>query len=121
MADCRCGAGAEALALVTGQRWSLAVVAALAGGPARFGAIRAAIPGISANLLTRRLEALALAGIVERIELPPPASIAAYALTGWGRDLVPIVADLTRWAESRIHCRTAASSGPDCQIPGACP
>ncbi|MFC7553751.1 winged helix-turn-helix transcriptional regulator [Pseudoroseomonas wenyumeiae] len=46
--------------------------------------MRANLPGISANVLTQRLEGLEAAGILERRRLPPPASAQVYALTPWG-------------------------------------
>jgi DNA-binding HxlR family transcriptional regulator len=86
------------VALVIGQRWSLAIVSALAKGPLRFSALRSTIPGLSANLLALRLETLATAGIVQPVVLPPPASVAAYALTAWGAELGPIITRLENWA-----------------------
>ena len=67
-----CGA-AHALDLV-GERWALLVMRELMLGPKRFSDIRADLPGISANVLTQRLEGLEAAGVVVRRRLPPPAS-----------------------------------------------
>lgn len=87
------------LSLITAQRWSLAIIATLAPGPLRFSALKAAIRGLSGNLLARRLEALAEAGIVQHIELPAPASVRAYALTRWGTELGPILDELEKWSK----------------------
>lgn len=67
-------------------------------GPRRFGEIRANLPGISANVLTHRLEALAAAGILEKYKLPSPANVQVYDLTDWGREAVPLIRGLGRWA-----------------------
>jgi hypothetical protein len=67
-------------------------------GPRRFGDLRAALPGLSANVLTQRLEGLEAAGIVARRKLPPPASIQVYELTPWGYESEPIFQALGRWA-----------------------
>jgi DNA-binding HxlR family transcriptional regulator len=91
-----CGA-AHALDLV-GERWSLLVMRELMFGPRRFGDLRAALPGISANILTQRLEGLEASGIVERRRLPPPASVQVYGLTEWGLEAEPIFQALGRWA-----------------------
>ena len=88
---------AQALDLV-GERWALLVMRELMFGPKRFGDIRASLPGISANVLTQRLEGLEAAGIVERRRLPPPASLQVYALTPWGLESEPIFQVLGRWA-----------------------
>ena len=73
---------------VLGERWTLLIVRELLLGPKRFGALEAALPGIGPNLLSARLAALAEAEIVERAELPAPASVSAYALTNAERDCV---------------------------------
>jgi DNA-binding HxlR family transcriptional regulator len=91
-----CGA-AHGLDLV-GERWALLVMRELIFGPRRFGDLRAALAGISANVLTQRLEGLEAAGIVERRRLPPPASVQVYALTQWGAEAEPIFQALGRWA-----------------------
>lgn len=67
-------------------------------GPKRFGDIKAGLPGISANILTQRLEALEEAGILARTRLPPPFSVPVYELTDWGYEAEPILQVLGRWA-----------------------
>jgi DNA-binding HxlR family transcriptional regulator len=91
-----CGT-AHALELI-GERWALLVVRELMLGPQRFSDLRADLPGISANVLTQRLEGLEASGIVRRRRLPPPASSQVYELTPWGYDMEPIVCELGRWA-----------------------
>ncbi|WP_182179824.1 winged helix-turn-helix transcriptional regulator [Methylobacterium radiotolerans] len=94
--DDACG---TALALeFIGERWSLLIMRELVYGPRRFGEIRANLPGISANVLTQRLESLDAAGIVLRYRLPSPANVQVYDLTDWGRDAAPLMRDLGRWA-----------------------
>lgn len=90
-----CGV-AKALDLL-GERWTLLIVRELLLGPKRFGALRDALPGISGNLLSARLRSLADAGIAERVELPAPASVEAYALTGRGEELRPMMESLALW------------------------
>ena len=43
---------------ILGERWAALVVRELHTGPRRFTDIRAALPGISANVLTQRLDGL---------------------------------------------------------------
>jgi DNA-binding HxlR family transcriptional regulator len=89
---------------LVGERWSLLIVRELLLGPRRFGALRAGLPGISANVLTQRLEGLEVSGIIERRTLPPPASVQVYALTRWGMECEPVVLGLARWAlRSPLH------------------
>jgi DNA-binding HxlR family transcriptional regulator len=86
----------EALAIV-GDRWSLAVVAALSSGPRRFGEIAAELPAISTNVLSRRLRDLQRDGVVraERYSERPPRDM--YSLSGRGRDLVGVADALVAW------------------------
>lgn len=96
-------AAIHALDLV-GDRWALPIVRELMFGPRRFSDLREALPGISANTLTQRLEELEPAGVVVRRKLPPPASVQVYDLTDWGRELEPVFQVLGRWgARSPLH------------------
>ncbi|MFL5189768.1 MAG: winged helix-turn-helix transcriptional regulator [Microvirga sp.] len=90
-------ATAHALDLV-GERWALLVMRELMLGPKRFSDLRESLPGISANVLTQRLEGLESAGILVRRKLPPPAAVQVYELTEWGYESEPIFQALGRWA-----------------------
>lgn len=91
---------AHALDLI-GDRWALLVVRELLLGPRRFGSLRAGLPGISANILTRRLEDLAGLGLLRRDVLPPPANVQVYALTDAGFALWPVIRALCQWGAGR--------------------
>lgn len=94
--DDACG---TALALeFVGERWSLLIMRELVFGPRRFGELRANLPGLSANVLTQRLESLEDAGIVRRFRLPSPANVQVYDLTDWGREAAPLMRAMGRWA-----------------------
>ena len=94
--DDACGA-AHALELV-GDRWALLVIRELLLGPKRFSDLRTGLPGISANVLTQRLEDLEAKAVVVRRKLPPPASAWVYELTPWGLEAEEIVKVIGRWA-----------------------
>jgi DNA-binding HxlR family transcriptional regulator len=94
--DDACGT-AFAMELV-GERWSLLIVRELMFGPRRFGELRQGLPGISANVLTQRLEGMEAAGILKRRKLPPPASVQVYELTRWGYESETAIKELGRWA-----------------------
>jgi len=91
----RCGV-AKALDVI-GERWTLLIVRELMLGPKRFGALRAALPGLGPTLLSQRLAALTEAGLVEAVELPPPASVSAYRLTARGEGLRPTMEAVAVW------------------------
>jgi DNA-binding HxlR family transcriptional regulator len=83
---------------ILGERWALPVIRELMLGPRRFGELKASINGISANVLTQRLESLEQSGVVKRVKLPPPASVQVYELTEWGYQAGPIFQVMGRWA-----------------------
>jgi DNA-binding HxlR family transcriptional regulator len=91
-----CGT-AHALDLI-GERWALLVMRELMLGPKRFTDLKSDLPGISANVLTQRLEGLEATGLVRRRRLPPPGAVQVYELTPWGYEAEPIVQALGRWA-----------------------
>lgn len=100
--DDACGA-AHALDLI-GERWAILVMRELMLGPLRFSDLRAALPGISANVLTQRLEGLEGIGALVKRKLPPPAAAQVYELTPWGYEAEPIMQALGRWAtRSPLH------------------
>jgi DNA-binding HxlR family transcriptional regulator len=99
--DDACGA-AHALDLV-GERWALLILRELLFGPKRFSDLRTDLPGISANVLTQRLEGLEEAGLVVRRRLPPPSSAQVYEVTPWGAESEPIFQALGRWAARSPH------------------
>ncbi|GGD96310.1 transcriptional regulator [Aureimonas endophytica] len=90
-------ATAHAMDLI-GERWALLVMRELMLGPSRFSDLRARLPGLSANVLTQRLEGLEAAGVIRRRRLPPPAAVQVYELTAWGFESEPIFQALGRWA-----------------------
>jgi len=81
-----------------GERWAMPVIRELLLGPRRFSDLKRTLGGISANVLTQRLEGLEDAGILARRKLPPPASVQVYELTPWGYEAAPIFQALGRWA-----------------------
>jgi len=96
-------AAAFAMELV-GERWTLLIIRELMLGARRFSDIRASLPGMSAKVLTERLERLEELGIVVRSKLPPPASSQVYELTQWGYELEDVMQALGRWSvRSPLH------------------
>ncbi|THD84404.1 transcriptional regulator [Aliigemmobacter aestuarii] len=87
---------AHALDLI-GDRWALLVARELMLGPRRFSAIRAGLPGISANVLTQRLDEMEQAGLVDRTTLPEDARATVYGLTRAGQGLWPVLKALCLW------------------------
>ena len=100
--DDACGL-AHAMELL-GERWAMLVLRELAYGPRRFSELKADLQGISANVLTQRLNELEARGLVRKTRLPPPASVQVYESTPWGLEAIPVIASLGRWAaRSPLH------------------
>ena len=94
-------------AQLVGKRWSGAVVRELLQGTRRFNALQAAIPGLSARMLTERLQELESEGVLVRaVSRGTPVQV-AYTLTAKGRALGKVVDALTTWA----HAWTALRPG----------
>jgi DNA-binding HxlR family transcriptional regulator len=89
---------------VVGQRWSAGILLAFARGAERFSEILAAVPGLSARMLTVRLQQLGAAQLVEREVIPTIPVSVRYHLTERGNDLLsaiePISGFVQRWDDS---------------------
>lgn len=76
------------------RRWTPLIVRELLAGSTRFNDLRRGIPNITASVLSRRLNELAIAGIVERRE---DENGMRYILTTAGEELRPVVEQLGVW------------------------
>ena len=81
---------------VLGGRWTLLVVRELLMGSRRFNDIRRGIPRISRTMLSERLQALTIAGVVRRRDGAPGPE---YELTEAGREIGDILGQLGRWGQ----------------------
>jgi DNA-binding HxlR family transcriptional regulator len=89
---------------VLGGRWTLLVVRELLMGSRRFNDIRRGIPRISRTMLSERLQALALAGVVRRRD---SAQGPEYELTEAGREIGDVVRQLAQWGQRWLPRRAA--------------
>lgn len=76
------------------ERWTMLVIRELIAGSHRFNDLRRGLPRMSPTLLSRRLQQLAAAGLVERRESGTEVD---YVLTRAGEELQPIVMALGEW------------------------
>src|SRR5690349_10047234 len=79
---------------VVGERWTLLLVRDLLLGPRRYSELLRALPGITTNLLAKRLAELEAAGLAARSELH---GVQLWGLTPVGEALEPVVMELGRW------------------------
>lgn len=84
---------------VLGKRWNGLLIQAIRDQELRFVDVRAMVPGISDGVLAARLAELAHCGLVSRRDQAPGSARGLYALTPKGRDLLPVLDQLTEWSE----------------------
>jgi DNA-binding HxlR family transcriptional regulator len=85
-----------------GARWSGAILRAMFTGARRYADIRAAIPGISDVMLTRRLRELEEAGVLRREVLPTSPVQVEYHLTPMGEETGPVLDAVINWSHRWI-------------------
>jgi DNA-binding HxlR family transcriptional regulator len=88
------------------RRWALQILLCGNAGAHRFVDLRAAIPQVSANVLTQRLRELESAGLIERRYLPPPVARHVYMLAAEAAGLKPALDELASW-QADMGCPAA--------------
>jgi DNA-binding HxlR family transcriptional regulator len=82
---------------VVGERWTLLIVRNLLLGPLRYSELLRGLPGITTNLLAKRLREMEDAGLIEQVRSGVGDTGHAYRLTPFGEDLEPTIHALGRW------------------------
>lgn len=98
-----------------GDRWTVLIIGALAGGPARYGELADSVAGISPRMLSQTLKALERDGLVAReafAEIPPRV---VYSLTPSGESLRPVLLAVETWARQHMPGVLAAREAFDAQ------
>ncbi len=82
-----------------GDKWTLLVIRDLMfHGKRHYGEFLASDEGISTNILADRLQRLERDGIIEKEVDPSHRSKVIYRLSPKGRDLLPVLLEITRWS-----------------------
>ena len=87
---------------IFGDKWTLIVVRDLFLGKRLYREFSESPEGIPTNILADRLKRLEAAGIVTREPYQERPLRHAYQLTGKGEDLLPVLAEIARWANRHI-------------------
>lgn len=85
-----------------GERWSMFVILALAGGTMRFTQLRAKVGVVTPKVLTETLRALEADGLVERRAYADSPPRVEYSLTPLGRSLLEPMQAMRAWAEEHV-------------------
>lgn len=86
-----------------GDKWSLLVLLVIDGERVvRFNELNRLIPDISTRVLSTTLKTLEADGLIDRrvyAQVPPKVE---YRLTDTGRSLIPLIMQLTEWAQANM-------------------
>ena len=86
-----------------GNKWALLVVLVLSEHEkVRFNELCRLIPDVSSRVLSGTLKTLEADALVSRKVYPVVPPKVEYQLTDMGRSLVPLIAQLTEWAQTNI-------------------
>lgn len=85
---------------VWGDKWSLLIIRDLMlAKQCTYGDFLKSGEGISTNILASRLQAMEENGLIEKLSHPDSKAKVLYRLTQKGIDLLPIVLEISVWAE----------------------
>jgi DNA-binding HxlR family transcriptional regulator len=87
---------------VFGDKWSLLVIRDLFLGKTRYVDFAQSMEKIPSNILANRLKRLELTGVVEKTAYSQKPLRYQYELTQKGRDLLPVLEAMERWARKHV-------------------
>ena len=80
-------------------KWSMLIIYVLSEGTLRFSEIHHRLPHITEANLTKDLRMLELYGVIHREVYPVVPPKVEYSLTDMGKDFLPILDSINKWAE----------------------
>lgn len=87
----------EATLDVIGGKWKPLILWALGDNVMRFSELQRGLPGVNAKMLTKQLRELEEDGVIRRTVYPEVPPRVEYAITDFGRTLIPILQALCTW------------------------
>lgn len=88
---------------VIGERWTLLILRDLLLGPWRYSDLLERLPGITTNLLARRLKEMEGNELIKKIQWSSLGSPHVYELTSLGRELEPAMLALNQFGFNYMH------------------
>lgn len=86
-----------------GNKWALLVLLVISENePIRYNELGRKIPDISSRVLSGTLRTLEADGLINRRLYNEVPSRVEYSLTDIGRSLIPIILNLTEWAQNNM-------------------
>lgn len=80
-------------------KWSMVIIYVLSEGTLRFSEIHHRLPHITEANLTKDLRILESYGVIHREVYPVVPPKVEYSLTDMGKDFLPILDSINKWAE----------------------
>lgn len=81
-------------------KWTMVILYILSEGTLRFSEIKKRLPNVTDANLTKDLRLLEAHGVIHREVYPVVPPKVEYSLTEMGRAFLPILEEMTRWAET---------------------
>ena len=91
-------------------KWKPIIINALKSKPLRFGQLRRETPEATKKVLTAQLRELEKDEVICRQKFDEPEDHLRYALTAYGRTLVPILTHMAKWGA--VHKERFAAKHP---------
>ena len=98
-----CEAGLARAFDFLGKRWNGMILGTLSSGPAGFAELRRGVGTITDSVLSDRLTELTAGGLVRRTVTDSRPPGVTYSLAPAGEALLPILRQLTEWAEANLR------------------
>jgi DNA-binding HxlR family transcriptional regulator len=99
----------EATLDVIGGKWKPLILWALGDKVLRFGELQKELPGVNAKMLTKQLRELEEDGVLKRTVYPEVPPRVEYAMTDFGRTLIPILQALCAWGSQYLGIENGSS------------
>ena len=107
----------EATLDVIGGKWKPLILWHLGDNVMRFGELQRALPGVNGKMLTKQLRELEEDGVIRRKVYPEVPPRVEYAITEFGKTLIPILQALCTWGALYLDTENGGTGG----YPGQCP
>ncbi|HEX3001700.1 MAG TPA: helix-turn-helix domain-containing protein [Methanoregula sp.] len=99
----------EAALDVIGGKWKPLILWALGDDVLRFSELQKALPGVNTKMLTKQLRELEEDGVITRTVYPEVPPRVEYAITDFGKTLIPILQALCNWGAEYLEIDEASA------------
>lgn len=101
------GCPVEATISLIGGKYKAVLLFKLVGGTRRFGELQRMTPSATPKMLTQQLRELEADGLISRTVYPVVPPKTEYALTDFGRSLIPVLDAMCDWGRGYTNAKTS--------------